>query len=235
VRVLRRLAALGRRVASDLQALALPHECPGCGVQADPIAWLCPTCRAAIPRLSIAVCARCLASGRDPVGCRIHPGFAVWPAWLYVERTQAIVHALKFQGCWRVAGSLGAELARPIAHLGRVDAVIPVPLHPARERERGYNQAGLLAAVLSARLRVPRWDDAMVRDRPTREQARLDAESRRRNVSGAFRIRNAEWLNDRRVLVVDDVITTGATLESCLAELHAAGTDATGVALAWSP
>ena len=220
--------------AGDLAAFALPQRCPGCGVHAAPERLLCEACRAAIPRVSFALCAHCLARGREPAGCKAHPARLVWPAWLYDERAACVVHALKYEGRRGLAPGLAAELARVVPPVPRADLVMAVPLHPARLRERGYNQAGLLAEALAGTIGVPRLEGAIVRARDTRPQARLDPRSRRANVAGAFRVTNPGRLEGRSILLVDDVVTTGATLEACLEALAGAGARAAGVALAWA-
>jgi len=221
-------------LAADFAAFALPQLCPGCGAKADASRLLCPACHGAIPRLSMPLCACCLGRGRDPSSCRAHPAFRVWPAWIYDERAALVVHALKYEGRAGLARALGAELARVVPPEPRPDLVLEVPLHSARRRERGYNQAALLADALSGSSGVPRVPDALERLRPTRPQARLDPRQRRENVSGAFRVRRPEWLEGRTVLIVDDVMTTGATLGACLEALAEVGARAAGVALAWA-
>ena len=227
---------LGRLAAwaGDVAAFVLPQRCPGCGAAASPARLLCDGCRAAIPRVSFALCARCLARGQAPSGCKAHPGHAVWAAWLYDERASRVVHALKYQGRRGLAAGLGIELARVVPPAPRMDLVLAVPLHSARRRERGYNQAGLLAEALAGAIGVPRLEGAGERVRDTRPQARLDPRARRANVAGAFRVKDPDRLEGRNVLLVDDVITTGATFEACLEALGRAGARAAGVALAWA-
>jgi ComF family protein len=144
------------------------------------------------------------------------------------------VHALKYEGRRGLAPGLAAELARVVPPVPRADLVMAIPLHSARRRERGYNQAGLLAEALADRIGVPLLEGAIERVRDTRPQALLRPRSRRANVAGAFRVRRPGWVEGRNILLVDDVITTGATFEACLAALARAGAHATGVALAWA-
>jgi ComF family protein len=158
----------------------------------------------------------------------------VWPALVYEERAPLLVHALKYEDRPGLARALAETLAGALpASLG-VDLLAPVPLHPARRRERGYNQAWLLAAALADRLGVPALEDVLVRVRATPAQARLGPPRRRRNLADAFRVREPQRYRGRRVLVVDDVLTTGATLEACLGALAEAGAQPVGAALAWS-
>ena len=224
--------ARGARWARGLAAFALPQRCPGCGAPAG-AALLCDACFARIPRLSFGLCARCLAASRDGVGCLAHPGFEVRAAWVYDERAAAIAHALKFAERDGLAPALAAELAR-VAPPGRIDAVIALPLHPARRRERGYNQAACLAAALAPCVAAPLLESALRRVRATAPQTGLGAAQRRRNLRGAFQVLNPRALAGRRVLLVDDVITTGATLEAALAALADAGARAAAVTLAWA-
>ena len=119
--------------------------------------------------------------------------------------------------------------SQPVA----VDVLVPVPLHSRRLRERGYNQSALLAAEVGKRNGLPVVTDSLVRLRHTKAQVKTaGAEERQRNLAGAFGCRNAK-LGGRRVLVVDDVCTTGATLNSCAIALRAAGAASVwGLALA---
>ncbi|HVP15203.1 MAG TPA: phosphoribosyltransferase family protein, partial [Terriglobales bacterium] len=133
-----------------------------------------------------------------------------------------------------LASALGERLARALPSALAPDLVTAVPLHPARRRERGYNQAWLLAAEVARRIGVPALEDVLARVRPTAAQARLDPERRWRNLAGAFRVPEWRAFRNRCILVVDDVVTTGATLEACL-EAHAAtGARPVGAALAWA-
>jgi len=139
---------------------------------------------------------------------------------------QAIIHQFKY-------GS-HSSLARPLARLihtlwvqdyqGRApDMIVPVPLHKARQRERGFNQALLLARHLSRWTQVPLMDRVLVRHRPTAVQAGLSRGQRRRNIQGAFRVVDRAAIRKRTVLLVDDVFTTGATLNECARMLRKQG------------
>lgn len=122
------------------------------------------------------------------------------------------------------------DLARPLAHLlfpvatalGPIDVVVPVPLHASRLRERGFNQAALLSAPLARHLGTRHAPVLLVRTRRTPPQAELGAAARRTNVVGAFAVKGRA-VSGARVLVVDDVRTTGATLDACVVALRAAG------------
>jgi ComF family protein len=213
----------------------LPQRCPGCGREADPRRLLCEGCLALVPRLHVPLCARCLVSGHEPSGCPRHASYHVFTPWVFDERAALVVHALKYRARPALAAPLGPALAAAVPGVWRrPDLVVEVPLHAARERERGYNQAGLLADALAEVLEAPRLHGALRRVRATRPQARLGEASRRSNVAGAFAATRPASLAGRRVLIVDDVMTTGATLAACLETLQAAGARAAGVTLAWA-
>jgi ComF family protein len=133
------------------------------------------------------------------------------------------IHHLKYQRRRELAPTLGGMLFEywQEAKLP-TDLVIPVPLHSSRQQERGFNQAGLLASVLAERARLPLNDAHLTRTRATPPQVGLGAEERKVNVQDAFTWRG-NGLEDLRVLLIDDVCTTGATLEACAVALQAGG------------
>ncbi len=235
-RIARYLARLGR----DLEAFALPQRCPGCGSAADPRLLLCASCLDRIPLLSVPLCVHCLVrasagSGAErAAACAAHPDHQAWPACLYDERAGVLIHALKYGERPLLAGGLAGLLERALPPVPRFDLVVEVPLHAARLHERGYNQATLLAQALAERIGVPWLAGALVRVRPTRSQARLGPAARRANLAGAFRAPRPGWLEGRNVLVVDDVLTTGATLEACFEAVRSAGGHPTGAVVAWA-
>ena len=129
-----------------------------------------------------------------------------------------------------MAAPLAALLAeRGAAAAASVDAVVPVPLHPARLAERGFNQAEVLAAPCARAWARPLVTGALVRTRPTRPQTELDAAERGANVAGAFAVRRPAALAGLRVLLIDDVLTTGATARAAAPALREVGAAAVGV------
>ncbi len=217
----------------DLAAFAYPQRCPACGAPARAATLLCETCLAERPPVPFELCARCLVRGREPVGCRAHPGRGVHAAWLYDEPARAFVHALKFGARPRLAAAAAPALAAALA-APHLDLVTAVPLHPVRGRLRGYNQAAALADAAAGALGVPFADGLIERVRVTGAQARLPGARRRANPAGAFRAPRPARLAGRSVLIVDDVMTTGATMDACLAALAAAGARGRGLVLAWA-
>jgi ComF family protein len=148
--------------------------------------------------------------------------------WIPGRTGGAIVHALKYGGWSAVAEGMAGRMARltwPRDVVEERAALVPVPLAPVRERERGYNQSALLARSLAARWELPVWDHVLRRERATRTQTRLTPDQRRGNVSGAFHVPEsaASLVRGMHLVLVDDVVTTGATLAACAAELFGAG------------
>jgi ComF family protein len=137
-----------------------------------------------------------------------------------------IVYALKYEGWTAVAPEMAARMARldwPADVLGERAALVPVPLAAARSRERGFNQSELLARELARRWNLPVWTTVLVRARSTRSQTQLTPEQRRHNVRGAFKASSDRGLRGQHVILVDDVVTTAATLNACAAALLAGG------------
>ena len=138
------------------------------------------------------------------------------------------MHALKYHEWQRAAAGIAERIARlawPMDVLVERAALVPVPLAPVRERERGFNQARLIADALSVHWCIPVWSQLLQRKRATETQTRLTPGERSANVHRAFDVRDgmSESVHGRHLVLVDDVITTGATLNACAAALFDAG------------
>jgi ComF family protein len=138
------------------------------------------------------------------------------------------LHALKYEGWWRVAEGAATRMSRldwPADVVEERAALVPVPLAASRLRQRGYNQSEYLARALAPLWKVPVRTDVLVRARSTQTQTRLTPEERVRNVHGAFSATTVArtTLRGSHVVLVDDVVTTAATLNACAAVLHEAG------------
>jgi ComF family protein len=212
------MASLSRASVDRALDLALPAVCPGCGVEGPP---LCPRCRAAVE-------ARVALPPGAPLGLAEGPP----PPLLQIEWcapfsgvTRRALHALKYSGERRLARPLGGAVAARWAQAGAGgDVLVPVPVHPARRRERGFDQAELLAGEAATVLALP-WLPAVTRVRATLPQYRLDRRRRAANVHGAFAVPPGARtvVAGRWVVMVDDVVTTGATLVACAHALLAVG------------
>ena len=207
-----------RRSATALLDLALPPACAGCGEEGVP---LCPACR---PALAV----RLGLPPGTPMGLPDGPPDPLaqveWCA-PFAGVVRHALHALKYAGERRLATPLGeAVAARWAAAGGGGDLLVPVPVHASRRRERGYDQAELIAVVAARRLRVP-MVPAVERTRATTAQYRLDRRHRAANVATAFAVRPglASRVAGRHVVLVDDVLTTGATLAATATALLGAG------------
>jgi ComF family protein len=143
-----------------------------------------------------------------------------------VEPAGSIVHALKYGGWAKAADEMADRMSRlawPADVLAERAAILPVPLASARMRERGYNQSELLARGLARRWCIPVWNDVLLRGRETESQTRLTPEQRLGNVAGSFQIGDARQLAGAHVVIVDDVVTTAATLNEGAKVLYRAG------------
>ena len=215
--------------------LLLPARCGACGRLG---AWLCPACRDACRRLEEPLCPRCgveLPFVRASCGCRrrLRSLRRLRAAAAYEGPLERAIHRYKYEG-WR-------PLARPLAGLVAdrlaVDGLaatclVAVPLHPARLRHRGFNQAELIAIDLQRRLRLSPAPGRLVRVRDTPPQLGLDRVRRAQNVAGAFAWEGQD-LRGTVVALIDDVATTGATLEACASALRERGAGpVTGLAVA---
>lgn len=196
--------------------LLYPPRCAGCGRGG---AWYCAACRAQTLPVPPPACRRCgqTAAGGDCRACAVAPpvAAAVRAATRFEGPIRQAIHRLKYGNLTAVAPALAELLAAAYREAGwSVDLVVPVPLHPARRRQRGYNQAERLARPLAAALGLPLTPRALRRVRATADQIGLDAAGRRANVAGAFAVAQPASVAGRTVLLVDDVATTGCTLDA---------------------
>jgi ComF family protein len=208
-----------RRTANQALDAALPANCVGCGREGPP---LCETCSPALDR-------RLEAPAGMPIGL---PGDLPAPLlqldWCapFSGSVRSALHAIKYGGEQRLAEPLGAAVARRWARVGvGADLVTHVPVHAERARIRGYDQAELIARAAARHIGLP-YAPLLARERATMAQFDLDRGDRAANVAGAFaaRLRRGSVdLAGRWVLLVDDVVTTGATLAACAEALERAG------------
>jgi ComF family protein len=230
------IAGAARAIVRGAMDLLLPRACAVCAglLDAGDRGLVCGRCWARVRTLPSPRCDRCGHPRRRATcsWCDLLPPYvraARSVCWTGTGSASAIVHALKYQGWHAVAEGMADRMARldwPSDVLAERTALVPVPLSPVRERERGYNQSTMLARALGGRCGLPVWDDLLRRTRATTSQTRLTPEERRSNVSDAFSataVASRERLRGTHLVLVDDVVTTAATLVACAAALHAGG------------
>lgn len=206
----------------------LPPTCAGCG-SIDEL--LCGDCIAMLPWLGQSICLCCGRSFAQQIACCRSCRYQPLPlkqiraTFLFAPPIPQIIHQLKYRGAF--------ALARPLATLmvegwsrwqPPVDVVLPIPLHPKREKERGYNQEALLVHHFCRQLNLPNNPEALKRVKYTKLQVNLSAASRSSNMTAAFWA-NQEKVTAKKILLVDDVCTTGATLAAAARALLAAGAE----------
>ncbi len=237
---MKRILTLASDVLDSIHALLWPDRCVLCGAFPESIreGALCVRCRESIPRLDwpgVSLCPACgIPAGAafpQPVPC---PDCAAAPppydaaraGWAYAGDAREVLHQYKFNGISRLHRQLAAVMADTLARIQpawEIDLVCAVPLHRSRERERGFDQAELLARSLARRVDRP-FGRLLKRRRRGSTQSRTPLAERSANVAGAYAVRRGKRLPGR-VLLVDDVHTTGATLAECARVLKEAGAE----------
>jgi ComF family protein len=218
---------------SDFFALFFPNFCLGCNdglVKGEDI--LCTRCLSELPMVDY------FQADDNPLVNRFVGRVPVRYGWslLKFQKTgivQNLLHQLKYNNKPEIGEKLGKILGLRLINLGlqnEVDWLIPVPLHKNRKRSRGYNQSAMIAKGLSEVFEKPFSDDIMVRVSATKTQTKKSKIERWENVSEAFQIKRPEALKGKHVLLVDDVVTTGATTEACAKSLLSAGVSTISVA-----
>ena len=229
-------------VLRGLADVVYPRLCAGCGGDVgDAHGHVCPDCLLDLTTIAPPHCERCDDPAEGliehaytcPWCLDIRPGFErARSAVRYRGPIRPILHEFKYGRGTHLGRDLGSLLEPCVrAHFrdADVDAVCAVPLHVTKARERSYNQSDILARDLARRLGKPLARRAVARVRPTATQTHLTAPERRANMTGAFEARNPEWIEGKRILLVDDVMTTGATVEACTRALVSGGAAAVWV------
>lgn len=212
-----------RRMALDL---VFPRRCVGCGAGGE---YICRKCRTTLARLMPPLCPRC---GRPQPSGILCPDCVSWRAeidgirspFLFEGIIQQAVYQLKYRNLRALVPDLAGLMAEYLRNNEIPgDVLIPVPLHKKRLRDRGYNQSELLARDLGQQTGIPVISGALQRQRETASQVRTSTvQERQQNVSGAFACRPGN-LEEARVILIDDVSTSGATLDACAVALKEGG------------
>ncbi|MGH7108243.1 MAG: double zinc ribbon domain-containing protein [Acetobacteraceae bacterium] len=232
-----RLLASARHAAVTALDILLPPTCPCCDTPVSAPGLMCAGCYQGLTILTEPLCRRCgvpFASdgwgGKTPLcaGCRAHPPLfrQARAAFLYDAAAARLILPLKYADRTDLAGVLALHMARAGAALFQAaDLLVPVPLHRRRLFARRYNQAALLAHALARRSGLALLPDALIRTRPTAPLGALSAAARAAELAQAFAVRASRirQVRGRHVLLIDDVLTSGATANACARALGSAG------------
>jgi len=217
------MEAKGWRMLSDVARLFYPVLCPGCGVDLlEAETYLCVSCMSSLPRTDFG------ALG-SPAAARIFQGrvkFRSVYSYLYFRKnglTQKLLHHIKYRGAERLANRLGMQFGAELEAYACPDILVPVPLHASRLRKRGYNQAEAIAKGMGSVLCLPVISDLLWRTGAAQSQTKASRILRWGNVSEGFLCRSGTMDRKVHIGLVDDVLTTGATLEACVLALRREG------------
>ena len=221
-----------------LSHLFLPVRCTLCdrALSGDPIPFFCRACWGRLTPLPQPNCPRC---GR-PFGssiaidftpdwqcddCHRHPPAyeKAWSCNAYESPLKDAIHLFKYRRKVALAAPLAGLLLTRAAAARECDLVVPVPLHPDRLRDREFNQSLLLADLVARHLKIPLSYDTLVRTRPAPAQSELSRAERLKNLRKTFAVERPQLLQDKRILLIDDVYTTGTTVNECAKALRKAG------------
>jgi len=212
-------------ISASVLHLLFPHCCEGCGSD--------------LPNRDSFLCMRCMHDLPE-TQYEFHPGNPVekmfWGRLPLISasatyhfsrssRVQKLMHSLKYRQQKDLGIQLGKLMGESLLRSERfgAEALVPLPLFPKRERKRGYNQSALLCEGISRVTGIPVWENIVCRPEATQSQTRKRRIERWKNIEGKFQLLQPERISGKHILLVDDVITTGATLESCGQELLRAG------------
>ncbi len=210
------------RLLNDLKAsllhLAFPHVCAGCGT--DALAGNTPLCAACLHRLPQTHFAAHADNPLEKTFWGRLPVSSATATYYFTKASlmQRLMHQFKYRGNKELGRLLGRQMGMDIlksARFGAADALVPLPLFAAKERQRGFNQASILCEGISEVTKWPVLEYAVVRNAATESQTRKSRAARWQNIEGRFDVADAAAFANKHVLLVDDVITTGATLEAC--------------------
>jgi len=224
-----------RRAGEAVLSLFYPPHCAECGRDTPGGEHLCAKCAEGAKRIEAPFCRQCSQPFEGDItgtftcsncaGRKFHFDCAVAP-YRANDVVREFIHRFKYERQYHLRHQLAAWAAAGLdddrMRSQSFDALVPVPLHSARRREREFNQAEVIAGLLSRRAGVP-VRKAIQRTRFTTTQTRLDRQERMENLRGAFRVRHPEAVQDRHLILVDDVFTTGSTVEECARVLIEAG------------
>ena len=226
--------ALFRKILNSI----LPENCRWCGqpLWEDAIPFFCDHCWSSISPITGPKCPRCSLPFPSPVSllfspthqcvnCRTRPpAFTqAWTIYPYKSPLKEAIGLFKYKGKISLTGPLADLVLKALAPLPMIDVILPVPLHPVRLRAREFNQSLLLANRVSRQLTLPLSHSNLVRVRPTTPQTSLKRQDRLKNLRGSFIVKNPKALMGKNILLIDDVFTTGTTVNECAKALRKNG------------
>lgn len=208
----------------DLAELLFPRLCVVCGDRLiEQEQWICLHCLHHIPRTNFHL------EPDNPVSRLFYGRIQIEQATAFFyfskgSKYQTLLHNLKYKGMKELGFEIGKHFAHDLLQssaFATVDLICPVPLHPSKERKRGYNQSWWIASGIASQMQKELSDTDLKRITATETQTRKSRFARWQNVEGIFHLANPEKFAGKHILLVDDVVTTGATLEACVQEIHA--------------
>lgn len=209
-------------LADDFISLLFPRLCNACG---EPLVrneqLVCISCMLDVPETGYHLNRDNLLEKSFYGRCYIEKA-AAWSYYRQGSKVQRLIHKLKYNGVKPLGKYLGrvyGNILRSSAYCDDIDCILAVPLHSSRMRERGFNQSGLIAEGMSDALDIPLVDKILVRVKGSATQTRKQRYERWENVEGVFGVSDPERIEGKHILLVDDVITTGSTIEACATEL----------------
>jgi len=225
--------------------ILFPKTCLGCGrdIKYDSVSPFCRKCSADIKTVSAMYCKKCGNPEEPGLICGDCRGLkyldGLRSAFIFADPIRKAVHAFKYGDRPELASFLGGEMAEIFREYDLFSDsffLLPVPLHKKKLKERGYNQSSLLASVIAEKNKLFIIENAAERNRKTESQARLDRKGRIKNMAEAFTVTSVPQVKNRNIIIVDDVATTLATLDSLAGALKKAGAKkVTGFTLAREP
>ena len=226
-----------RKWITDFTHLFFPHYCAGCGSDlVEEHQHICQQCYTSLPETNFS------PHNNNPIEKIFYGRVDVteaMAAYYFTKHSvlQQLIHTLKYRNNKEVGLQLGRWMGVLLKNSNRfatIDALVPLPLFPEKEKKRGYNQATVLCEGISEIINVPVVNEFIQRKRYTDTQTKKGRSERWKNVDGSFEINDAMLKRYKHVLLVDDVITTGATLEACGSAVKDSGTALSVAVLAWA-
>lgn len=208
----------GKEIFKEFSSLFFPNCCPVCDTRLTAKEEvICLSCLHKLPRTNNfnepGNIEETRLAGRFPF-----ERIATYSIFSQSGILQPLIHDLKYNGKKETGFFLGKLFGKDIAgsdFIGSIDYIVPVPLHPKKEKQRGYNQAEMIALGISHGTNIPVSKNNLIRNIYNPTQTKLSGAQRWKNVKGIFKVENPDAFYDKHVLIVDDIITTGSTLEAC--------------------